>query len=93
MSLQFTSDARPPSNVTLLPSGFIRPAFGELYGFDADGGVEESTAYNITTRETESTISASSPTNPAGEVTIAYGTDTEDLYVWDGSSWYVYNNV
>lgn len=36
MSLQFTSDARPPSNVTLLPSSLIRPAFGELYGFDAD---------------------------------------------------------
>ena len=36
MGLTFTSDARPPSNVTLLPNQFIRPEFGELYGFDAD---------------------------------------------------------
>lgn len=36
MGITFTSDARPPSNVTLLPNGSIRPAFGELYGFDAD---------------------------------------------------------
>jgi hypothetical protein len=36
MSIEFTSDARPPSNIRLLPGGFIRPAFGELYGFDAD---------------------------------------------------------
>jgi hypothetical protein len=49
MSLQFTSDARPPSNVTLLPSGFIRPAFGELYGFDADaaGDGGSSFAYSL----------------------------------------------
>jgi len=36
MSIEFTSDARPPSNIRLFPGGFIRPAFGELYGFDAD---------------------------------------------------------
>ena len=36
MGLTFTSDARPPSNVTLLPNQFIRPEFGELYSFDAD---------------------------------------------------------
>lgn len=36
MALTFTSDARPPSNTQLLPNRFLRPAFGELYGFDAD---------------------------------------------------------
>lgn len=36
MALSFTSDARPPSNTQLLPNRFLRPAFGELYGFDAD---------------------------------------------------------
>jgi len=41
MSLQFTSDARPPSNVTLLPNSLIRPAFGELYGFDADADADK----------------------------------------------------
>jgi len=92
MSITFV-EVEKPAGITAFPAGLKRPAFGALYGFDADGEVEEPTAYNITTRETEATISASSPTNPAGEVTIAYGTDTEDLYVWDGSSWYVYNNV
>jgi len=93
MSITFTSGFSKPSGILDKPGNLERPEFGTLYGFDADGGVEEPTAYNITTRETEATISASSPTNPAGEVTIAYGTDTEDLYAWDGSSWYVYNNV
>lgn len=36
MAIQFTSDARPPSGTRLLPNRFLRPAFGELYGFDAD---------------------------------------------------------
>ena len=36
MAIQFTSDARPPSGTQLLPNRFLRPAFGELYGFDAD---------------------------------------------------------
>ena len=98
MGLTFTSDARPPSNTQLLPNRFIRPAFGELYGFDADadsGGVTPPAidGFNISTRDTEANILASTPTNPSGEVTIAYGTDTEDLYIWDGSAWYVYNNL
>jgi hypothetical protein len=36
MGITFTSDARPPSGTRLLPNRFLRPAFGELYGFDAD---------------------------------------------------------
>jgi hypothetical protein len=44
MGIQFTSDARPPSNIRLLPGDFIRPAFGELYGFDAvEQGLDAST--------------------------------------------------
>lgn len=44
MAIQFTSDARPPSGTQLLPNQFIRPAFGELYGFDAiDAGLDAST--------------------------------------------------
>ena len=98
MSITFTSGFSKPSAIIEKPGNLERPEFGTLYGFDAPqeggiGGGVGPTAYNITTRETEATISASSPTNPAGEVTIAYGTDTEDLYIWDGSSWYVYNNV
>ena len=54
--------------------------------------VDNITKYNISTRDTEANILASSPTNPTGEVTIAYGTDTQDFYIWDGSAWYVYHN-
>lgn len=54
--------------------------------------VDNITKYNISTRDTEANILASSPTNPTGEVTIAYGTDTQDIYIWDGSAWYIYNN-
>jgi len=35
MALTFPTGTRYPSNVVLLPSNFIRPAFEELYGFDA----------------------------------------------------------
>ena len=34
MSLIFTT-LEKPSNITPLPGNFIRPAFEELYGFDA----------------------------------------------------------
>ena len=47
--------------------------------------------FNVDT-DTESNILASSPTNPTGEVTVKFGTDTYDLYIWDGSVWYIYNN-
>ena len=47
--------------------------------------------YNVT-RDTEANILAITPSNPSGEVTNAYGTDTNDLYVYDGSAWYIYNN-
>ena len=38
MSLTFTV-LEKPSNIIALPSNFIRPAFEELYGFDAQGDV------------------------------------------------------
>ncbi len=47
--------------------------------------------FNVDT-DTESNILASTPTNPTGEVTVKFGTDTYDLYIWDGSAWYIYNN-
>ena len=43
-------------------------------------------------QQDEANISALTPTNPSGEVTVYFGTDTYDLYVWDGSVWYIYNN-
>ena len=48
--------------------------------------------FNVTTRDTEANILASTPTNPSGEVNIALGTDTGYYYIYDGSAWYIYNN-
>lgn len=48
--------------------------------------------FNVTTRDTEANIFASTPTNPSGEVNIAYGTDTGYFYIYYGSAWYFYNN-
>jgi predicted lipoprotein with Yx(FWY)xxD motif len=50
------------------------------------------TLFNVTTRDTEANILSSTPTNPSGEVNIAFGTDTNDFYIYDGSAWYIYNN-
>ena len=35
MSLLLTPSIEKPSNITPLPSNFVRPAFEKLYGFDA----------------------------------------------------------
>jgi len=48
--------------------------------------------FNVTTRDTEANILASTPPNPSGEVNIAFGTDTNDFYIYDGSAWYIFNN-
>jgi len=48
--------------------------------------------FNISTRDTEANIIASTPTNPSGEVTVAYGTDTGDFYIYYGSGWYIYKD-
>lgn len=48
--------------------------------------------FNVTTRDTEANILASTPTLSAGEAGIAFGTDTNDFYIYDGSAWYIYNN-
>ena len=73
------------SSVTLTSSGF---SASDLTGTFLKGVA----TYNVTTRDTEANILASTPSNPSGEVTNAYGTDTYDLYVYDGSAWYIYNN-
>jgi hypothetical protein len=65
---------------------FVLPTFA----FGVVATITES-VFNVDT-DTESNILASSPTNPTGEVTVKFGTDTYDLYVWDGLTWYIYNN-
>jgi hypothetical protein len=49
-------------------------------------------SFTIDDTDTEANILASTPTNPTGEVTIKFGTDTYDLYIYDGSAWYTFNN-
>jgi hypothetical protein len=49
-------------------------------------------SFTIEDTDTESNILSSTPTNPTGEVTIKFGTDTYDLYIYDGSDWYIFNN-
>ena len=77
MSLQFTSDARPPSNVTLLPTGFIRPAFGELYGFDADADTPSAPSFSVThsvdfdATDDFMTVAADSAINFSGDMTVS----------------------
>ena len=90
MSITFPSAISKPSGITALPSGVERPAFGTLYGFDAPQE-EVSNIYNIDI-ETEAVVLASTPTNPSGEVTVKFGSDTYYLYVWKGSAWFIYNN-
>lgn len=91
MSITFpTTDLKVPSGITALPSGMKRPAFGTLYGFDAQGGGGVASGFNIDVRNLQATILARS-----GDATgvIAYGTDTEDLYVYDGTNWQTYSNT
>ncbi len=49
-------------------------------------------SFTIEDTDTESNILSTTPTNPTGEVTIKFGTDTYDLYIYDGSGWYIFNN-
>jgi len=50
--------------------------------------------FNVTTKNTEANIldGSNTPTNPSGEVNIAFGTDTNNFYIYDGSVWNIYNN-
>jgi len=70
---------------------FILPSFGAsaIAAVPGGGGGGE---FNISTQDTESNILASSPTNPGGAVTVAYGTDTNNLYIYNGICWVIYDN-
>ena len=48
--------------------------------------------FNINFQATEAEILATEPTNPSGETTIAYGTDTDNLYVYYEGVWYIINS-
>jgi hypothetical protein len=67
---------------------FVLPTFG--LGIVASP--TELPIFNVTTRNTEANILASTPSLSAGEAGIAFGTDTYDFYIYDGTAWYIYNN-
>ena len=73
------------SSVTLTSSGFSESSLAGTF-------LDAIATFNVTTRDTEANILASTPTNPSGEVNIAFGTDTGYYYIYDGSAWYIYNN-
>jgi hypothetical protein len=43
-------------------------------------------------QQDEADILLLTPSNPANQATVYFGSNTHDLYVWDGSAWYIYNN-
>ena len=72
------------SSVTLTSSGFSASSLAGTF-------LNAVAIFNVTTRDTEANILASTPTNPTDEVNIALGTDTGYYYIYNGSAWYIYN--
>ena len=73
------------TGITLASSGFTTANISGTF-------LNAVATFNVTTRDTEANILASTPTNPSGEVNIAFGTDTNDFYIYDGSAWYIYKD-
>jgi len=73
------------TGITLASSGFTTANISGTF-------LNTVATYNVTTRDTEANILSSTPTNPSGEVNIAFGTDTKDFYIYSGGAWYIYNN-
>lgn len=76
MALTFPTGTRYPSNVVLLPSNFIRPAFEELYGFDAkqDAGLATPDISVVQLGDDGATISTS---GVSGATSYTYERDTD----------------
>ena len=68
------------TGITLASSGFTTANINGTF-------LNAVALFNVTTRNTEANILASTPTNPSGEVNIAFGTDTKDFYIYNGSGW------
>jgi len=73
------------TGITLASSGFTTANISGTF-------LNAVAVFNVTTRDTEANITSTTPTNPSGEVNIAFGTDTYDFYIYDGSAWYIFNN-
>ena len=73
------------TGITLASNGFTTADIGGTF-------LNAVALFNVTTRDTEANITSTTPTNPSGEVNIAFATDTYDFYIYDGSAWYTFNN-
>lgn len=95
----YPSELKKPSGIVNgLPNALVRPSLEKLYGFDVPQEEEE-----------EDGVFASSLTFPTIQVfdnesdfidqtdapnyTIVHAKDTDSLYVWDGSTWWIYDNT
>ncbi len=74
------------TGVTLASSGFSTANLSGTF-------LNSIATFNVTTRNTQANILASTPTNPTDEVNIAFGTDTYDFYIYaDDGTWLIFNN-
>lgn len=72
------------TGITLASSGFTTANISGTF-------LNTVATFNVTTRNTNAIILASTPSNPSGEANIAFSTDINDFYIYDGSDWVVYN--
>jgi len=82
------------SGVTLSSSGFTQASISGTFLSAVD-------TFNVTTRDTEANILASTPSLSAGQAGIAFSTDdagtdnasyTNDFYIYHDGAWYIFNN-
>ena len=76
------------TSVNLSSTGFTTASISGLF-LEA-----QANQYNIppADQQAEATIIALEPINPTGKVTVKFGSTSHNLYVWNGSAWYIYNN-
>ncbi len=82
------------SGVTLSSSGFTQASISGTFLNAVD-------IFNVTTRNTEANILASTPSLSAGQAGIAFSSDdagtdnatyTNDFYIYHDGAWYIFNN-
>ena len=73
------------SGVTLSSSGFTQASISGTF-------LNAVEIFNVTQRDTEANLLLNPPSLSAGEAGIAFGTNTDDFYIYDGNVWYIFNN-
>lgn len=89
----FNTNTTPPSGHATLVYGADTNSFyvnhdGAWYSFNNDTSEPFADLQSITTTNTESQILSSSP----AAYTLEFASDTNNLYLYDGAIWHVYNN-